>query len=68
MGHRTAHGRQGRHHLAELIGPRLALLVFAALAAVRIAFALSKIEVLTVPDTMAPLSSYVDPFSTYGIE
>src|SRR5262249_45587423 len=30
MGHRAAHGRQGRHQLAELISPRLALLVFAA--------------------------------------
>src|SRR5262249_14424472 len=30
MGHRAAHRRQGRHQLAELISPRLALLVFAA--------------------------------------
>src|SRR5262245_49830885 len=30
MGHRAAHRRQGRHQLAELISPRLALFVFAA--------------------------------------
>src|SRR5262245_11102093 len=30
MGHRAAHGRQGRHQLAEPINPWLALLVFAA--------------------------------------